>query len=90
MPIQVEAKLIAKASSVNELVGAVGYAFSGRVFQRNLLIALVVGSLLTLANQFDVILRSPVHAGLLAKMCLNFVIPFLVSSFSAYANRCGP
>jgi hypothetical protein len=90
MPIQAEANPMANTTSGNELLGPIRYAFSGRVFQRNLLIAVIVGSLLTVANQFDVILRSPIHAGLLVKMCVNFIIPFLVSSISAYANRCGP
>jgi hypothetical protein len=90
MPRQPAASAIVQTAAANEVFGVIRYSFSGRVFKRNLLIALVVGTLLTLANQFDVILRGPVHVGLLAKMCLNFVIPFVVSSVSAYANRCGP
>jgi hypothetical protein len=90
MPIQAEAASLTKTTSDNELFGVIQYAFSGRVFQRNLLIALIVGTLLTIANQFDVILRGPLHVVLLVKMCLNFAIPFVVSSVSAYANRCGP
>jgi len=67
---------------------ALQYVFSGSVLRRNALIALVVGSLLTPANQLDVILRAPFHAPLFAKICFNFVIPFAVSSVSAHANRC--
>ncbi len=54
------------------------------------MIALIVGSLLTVANQYDVISRGPIPATLLVKICFNFAIPFAVSSVSAYANRCGP
>ncbi|HYL11507.1 MAG TPA: hypothetical protein VEV41_00585 [Terriglobales bacterium] len=90
MPRQTAASAIAQTATSSELIGVFRYSFSGRVFKRNLLIALAVGTLLTLANQFDVILRGPVHVGLLTKMCLNFVIPFVVSSVSAYAHRCGP
>jgi hypothetical protein len=54
------------------------------------MIALIVGSLLTVANQYDVRWRGPIPATLLVKICFNFVIPFVVSSVSAYANRCGP
>ncbi len=61
-----------------------------RVFKRNLVIALIVGSLLTVANQFEVILRGSISVSLLVKICLNFAIPFVVSSVSAYVNRCGP
>ena len=71
-------------------MGAVRYALGWRVLKRDLLIALVVGSLLTLANQFDAISRGQIHAGLLLKICFNFVVPFVVSSVSAYANRCDP
>lgn len=67
---------------------ALQYVLSGSVLRRNALIALVVGTLLTLANQLDVILRAPLDARLFAKICFNFVIPFAVSSLSAHANRC--
>jgi hypothetical protein len=53
---------------------------------KNFVIAVVVGTLLTLANQFDVIVRSPVRTDLLVKICFNFLIPFVVSSVSAYAK----
>jgi hypothetical protein len=79
-----QAKTFSKAARP----GALLYVFSGRVLRRNALIALVVGTLLTLANQLDVILRDPLHAGLFAKICFNFVVPFAVSSLSAHANRC--
>ena len=79
-----------KAIPKDEDTSVIRYALSGRVFTRNLVIALIVGSLLTVANQFDVILRGQVHAGLLVRICFNFVVPFVVSSVSAYANRCGP
>ncbi len=88
MPTRVETTASAKSSLGNELLGAVQYALSKRVFGPNLMIASVVGTLLTIANQFDVILRGPVHSGLFVKIGFNYLIPFLVSSVSAYANRC--
>ena len=54
------------------------------------MIALIVGSLLTVANQYDMTSRGPISPTLLVKICVNFVIPLVVSSVSAYANRCGP
>jgi hypothetical protein len=90
MPTPTEAAAHAETLPNTESCGAIRYALSGRVFRRNVVIALIVGTLLTLANQFDVILRGPVDAGLFAKICFNFVIPFVVSSVSAYANQCGP
>jgi hypothetical protein len=71
-------------------VSFIGYVLSRRVLKRNLVIALIVGGLLTVANQYDVISRGPIPATLLVKICFNFAIPFAVSSVSAYANRCGP
>jgi hypothetical protein len=78
----------AKTFSNTPRPGALQYVFRGSVLRRNALIALVVGTLLTLANQLDVILRAPLHAALFAKICFNFAIPFAVSSVSAHANRC--
>lgn len=90
MSRRVEAVALDKTILSNEVISAVRYVLSGRVLRGNLLIALIVGSLLTLANRFDVILRGAIHASLLVKICFNFAIPFVVSSVSAYANRCGP
>lgn len=84
------ADIAARASTLQNAArpGGLHYVFSGTVLRRNAMISLVVGTLLTLANQLDVILRAPLHAGLFAKICFNFVIPFVVSSVSAHANRC--
>ncbi len=71
-------------------INFIGYVLGPRVLKRNLVIGLIVGILLTLANQFDVISHGSIHGSLLVKVCFNFLIPFVVSSVSAYANRCGP
>ncbi len=63
------------------------FVLSRRVFRRNLLIALAVGFVLSLANQLDVILREPSTAPLAVKLFFNFLIPFIVSSISAAINR---
>jgi hypothetical protein len=68
-------------------INFIGYVLGPRVLKRNLVIALIVGSLLTLANQYELISRGPMSPMLLVKICFNFVIPFVVSSVSAYANR---
>jgi hypothetical protein len=65
------------------------YVFSSGVLRRNLFIALVVGTLLSVANQLDVVLREPMNARLGLKIFFNFVIPFVVSSVSAALNRRG-
>ncbi len=73
--------------SIAALADALRYVFSRSVLRRNLLIALVVGTLLSVANQLDVVLREPMSAGLGLKIFFNFIIPFAVSSVSAALNR---
>ncbi len=91
MSRQVEAAAApARTIPDTKAISAIGYVLGPRVFKRNLVIALIVGSLLTVANHFDVILRGSIPASLMVKICLNFAIPFVVSSVSAYGNRCGP
>jgi hypothetical protein len=68
---------------------ALRYVFSNGVLRRNLFIALVVGTLLSVANQLDVVLREPMSARLSLKIIFNFIIPFVVSSVSAMLNRRG-
>jgi hypothetical protein len=63
------------------------YVLSGDVLKRNLLIALAVGSLLSLTNRLDVILNRGFTARLVMKIVFNFLIPFCVSSVSALLNR---
>lgn len=76
-----------KANSEGNSSSALAYIYCRRVLGRNLLIALIVGSLLSLANQFDVILSSPWTTLLGLKIALNFLIPFAVASVSAWLNR---
>jgi putative flippase GtrA len=66
------------------------YSFRGRVLKRNLIIALVVGIVLSVANQFDVLLTQPWTPRLGVKIFFNFLIPFVVSSASAWVNRQTP
>ena len=47
----------------------------------------IVGCLLTIANQLDVLLAQPFTVRLGTKIFVNFVIPFAVSSTSTALNR---
>ncbi len=67
--------------------GAWRYIFSAKVLKRSIPITLVVGTILSAANQFDVILRDPISLRLVAKIVFNFLVPFTVSSVSAALNR---
>jgi hypothetical protein len=67
------------------------YVFSSEVLKRNGLLALVVGCLLTLTNQLDVLLTHPFTPLFAMKIFFNFLIPFVVSSAAAALNRrCPP
>lgn len=68
-------------------LNAIRYVFTREVLRRNSLIALGVGCLLTLANQFDVLWSGPFTQRLGAKVFINFLVPFVVSSASAAMNR---
>ncbi len=66
---------------------ALAYLFRGRVLRRNLIITLVVGIVLSVANQFEVLLTQAWTPRLGVKIFFNFLIPFVVSSASAWVNR---
>jgi hypothetical protein len=74
----------AKASS-----NGVRYALSASVFKRNCLLAVIVGCLLSITNQLDVLLSQPFSLPLGGKILFNFLIPFVVSSVSTAVNRRG-
>jgi hypothetical protein len=69
------------------VVPRVRFIFSRSVIRRNLFISLIVGCVLSGANQYDVIARASFTAKLGMKIFFNFLIPFIVSSASAAANR---
>lgn len=63
------------------------YAFSAAVLRRNILIAFVVGTALSIFNQYEAFLTRQLTPRLAAKVLFNFVIPFMVSTVSAVVNR---
>lgn len=66
---------------------ALSYVLRGRVLKRNALIALVVGCLLSLINQLDILISDLLTVLLATKLLLNFLVPFVVSSLSGAINR---
>ncbi|MFQ5776411.1 MAG: hypothetical protein ACE5IP_00220 [Terriglobia bacterium] len=71
----------------SQKASAISYVLRGPVLKRNLIIAVVVGTLLSLANQFEALLSGPWTLGLAVKILINFVIPFVVASVSSAINR---
>ena len=57
--------------------------------RRTLLIALVVGTVLTAINQLDVILRGDATTATAVKCGLNYVVPFIVSNLGLLTGRNG-
>ena len=74
-------------AAVPEHTGLLEYVFTGSTLRRSLTIAAVVGCVLSITNQYDVLARGEFNARLWTKLFLNFLIPFTVASVSAAANR---
>ena len=53
------------------------------VFRRALTVAAVIGTILFLINQLDVVVSGKVTALVVLKIALTYVVPFLVSTYSA-------
>ena len=67
--------------------GPLRYILSASVAKRSLAIAAVVGCLLSITNQGDVLLQVGLTPRVSIKILMNFFIPFAVSSVSALLNR---
>jgi hypothetical protein len=67
--------------------GALRYILSRSVARRSLMIAGVVGCLLSVTNQGDILLQQGLTPVVGFKIGMNFFIPFAVASVSALLNR---
>ena len=60
----------------------------GPVLRRAIYVALIVGTILTIINQGDVLLAGEITPLVVAKILLTYLVPYSVSTFSALsANR---
>jgi len=66
------------------------YTFSRQVVRRSLTIAMIVGCILSIVNQYDVLAHGPFTSRLWTRLFFNFLVPFAVSSTSAAVNRPRP
>jgi hypothetical protein len=66
---------------------AVGICLRREHLRRTIRIAPVVGAILTLINQGDVIIRGDAAALTWAKAAANFVVPFIVSNLGLLAGK---
>jgi hypothetical protein len=66
---------------------ALGIVFTREYLRRTLKIALVVGTILTLINQLDVILKGDATTLTWIKAGLNYCVPFIVSNLGVLAGK---
>jgi hypothetical protein len=66
---------------------ALRICFRGEHLRRTVKIALVVGTILTLINQLDVILRGDATSITWVKAGLNYCVPFIVSNLGLLAGK---
>jgi len=55
--------------------------------RRTIMIAIVVGTILTLINQLDVIVKGDASALTWVKAGLNYLVPFIVSNLGLLAGK---
>ena len=62
-----------------------GYCISGGVPRRSLIVSIVVGSILNLINQGDVLFGTePLN---IAKIVLTYIVPYVVATYGAVSYR---
>ena len=66
---------------------AIRYCFHRRYLKRTVRIALVVGTILTIINQGDVILNGDATTLTWVKAGLNYCVPFIVSNLGLLAGK---
>jgi hypothetical protein len=69
------------------LADALRICFRREHLRRTLKIALVVGTLLTVINQLDIILKGNADALTWVKCGLNYCVPFVVSNLGLLAGK---
>jgi hypothetical protein len=60
---------------------------SNKVWIGSLKIALVVGTILCVVNQYDAFLTQQVDRIVIIKMAMNYTVPFIVATYSKYQLR---
>lgn len=66
---------------------AISHVLRPAHLRRTLLIAMAVGTFLTLANQGDVILAGHMGTGTAVKVATNYLTPFVVSNLGLLSGR---
>ena len=69
--------------------GAYGRRFPRRVLWRGFRVALVVGTILTAVNQGDRLLTGQIRGWDWLRVVVNYLVPFLVASYSGWKAALG-
>ena len=69
------------------IASAVGYCFTAERLKRTLLTALIVGTILTLLNQVDVVVSGEATSTTYLKCAGNYLVPFIVSNVGMLIGR---
>jgi len=83
----VEAGATSHPSAWTLILEASRYCARPGHLRRTLVIALVVGTVLTAINQLDVIVRGDATAVTAVKCGLNYLVPFIVSNLGLLTGR---
>jgi len=76
-----------RSGAAARFVDACLYCAKPARLRRTAMIALVVGTILTLLNQGDVILGGNASGATAVKAALNYVVPFVVSNLGMLSGR---
>lgn len=63
------------------------YCATSQHLRRTVVIAIVVGTILTVVNQVDVIIAGNATAFTAVKIAVNYLVPFIVSNLGLLAGR---
>ncbi len=74
-------------SKARGIRAACAYCFRPEYLRRTIVIALVVGTVLTSVNQLDVIARGDATTATWAKCVANYLVPFIVSNLGLLSGR---
>ena len=76
-----------KAVSDSRRPGLFRYVLTRSVLKRSACISLLVGTVLSIANQYEALASGQVTSRVIAKVAFNFLVPLVVASTSAALNR---
>jgi len=76
-------------STVARMRRAIDYCLAPARLRRTALIAVVVGTILTLLNEGDVVLGGSATGATAVKAGLNYLVPFVVSNLGLLSGRDG-